>query len=259
LIEAVRGNLRTNGPDGYTKSLRARVDSYDRSDAEDRRAKMTSSNTPNPPEENPLEFRVGSDPDVSHRGSSGVVKNEDESSFNPYAFHVTAESSQKQGEATQASWHDDFDQQVPPVDGSYWVTIGLLGLFSLTICFASWSFWSPSLFWSSTEFAGWALMVLIPLSLLRLGLHRRSIAKAILMQTYPGGQRFGLWYLFYSLLFSGICVLGGIVAVFGLCLGISVTIGPNGYFPGMLLLSVSGVLALAISIFLLILGIPKYR
>jgi hypothetical protein len=38
-----------------------------------------------------------------------------------------------------------------------------------------------------------------------------------------------------------------------------VTTGPNGYFPGMLLLSVSGVLALAISIFLLILGIPKYR
>jgi len=59
--------------------------------------------------------------------------------------------------------------------------------------------------------------------------------------------------------FSGICVLGGIVAFFGLCLGIRVTIGPNGYFPEMLLLSVSGVLALAVSIFLLILGIPKYR
>jgi hypothetical protein len=98
-------------------------------------------------------------------------------------------------------------------------------------------------------------MVLIPLSLLRLGLHRRSIAKAILMQTYPGGQRFGLWYLFYSLVFSGICVLGGIVAFFGLCLGIRVTIG----FPEMLSLSVSVVLALAVSIFLLILGIPKYR
>ena len=220
---------------------------------------MTSSNTPNLPEENPLEFRAGSDPDVSHRGISGGAKNEDESSFNPYAFHVTAESSQNQGEATQASWHDDFDQQVPPVDGSYWVTIGLLGLFSLTICFASWNFWSPSLFWGVTEFSGWALMVLIPLSLLRLGLHRRSIAKAILMQTYPGGQRFGLWYLFYSLVFSGICVLGGIVAFFGICVGISVTTRPNGYFPGMLLLSVSGVLALAISIFLLILGIPKYR
>jgi hypothetical protein len=38
-----------------------------------------------------------------------------------------------------------------------------------------------------------------------------------------------------------------------------VTTRPNGYFPGMLLLSVSGVLALAISIFLLILGIPRYR
>ena len=259
LIERVSGNLRTNGPDCYTGSRLARVDSYDRSDAEDRRAQMTSSNTPNPPEENPLEFRAGSDPDVSHRGSSGVAKNEDESSFNPYAFHVTAESSLNQGGATQASWNDDIDHQVPPVDGSYWVIIGLLGLFSLTICFASASFWSPSLFWGLTEFAGWALMVLIPLSLLRLGLHRRSIAKAILMQTYPGGQRFGLWYLFYSLVFSGVCVLGGIVAFFGLCLGISVTIGPNGYFPGMLLLSVSGVLALAVSIFLLILGIPKYR
>jgi hypothetical protein len=222
---------------------------------------MTPSNTPNPPEENPLEIRAGSDPDVFHRGSSGGAKNEDESSFNPYAFHVTAESSLNQGEATQPSWHDDIDHQVPPVDGSYWVTIGLLGLFSLTICFAfaSANFWPPSLFWGLTEFAGWALMVLIPLSLLRLGLHRRSIAKAILMQSYPGGQRFGLWYLFYSLVLSGVCVLGGIVAFFGLCLGISVTTRPNGYLSGMLLLSVSGVLALAISIFLLILGIPKYR
>lgn len=221
---------------------------------------MTSSNTPNPPEENPLEFRAGSDPDVSHRGSSGGAKNEDESSFNPYAFHVAEESSATQGEATQASRYDDFDQQVPPVDDSYWVAIGLLGLFSLTtIFFASWIFWSPSPFLSLTEFAGWALMVLIPLSLLRLGLHRRSIAKAILMQSYPGGQRFGLWYLFYSLVFSGVCVLGGVVAFFGICLGISVTTRPNGYFTGMLLLSVSGSLALAISIFLLILGIPKYR
>ena len=123
LIEAVRGNLRTNGPDGYTGSRRARVDSYDRSDAEDRRAQMTSSNTPNPPEENPLEFRVDSAPDVSDRGSSGGAKNEDESSFNPYAFHVTAESPLNQGEATQPSWHDDIDHQVPPVDGSYWVII----------------------------------------------------------------------------------------------------------------------------------------
>ncbi len=251
--------MRTNGPDCYTGPRRSRVDSYDRSDAEDRRAQMTSSNTPNPPEENPLEFRDGSDPDVSHRGSSGVAKNEDESSFNPYAFHVTAESSLNQGEATQASRYNDFDQQVPPVDASYWVAIGLLGLFTAGVCFSDANLWSVNPAWGLIYFAGWSLVVLIPLALIRLGLHRQAIAKAIGLETYPGGQRFGLLYLLYSLVFSGGCVLCGMFAFFGMCLGITLTARPSGPALEWLSVSVSGLLALAISIFLLILGIPKYR
>jgi hypothetical protein len=220
---------------------------------------MTSSNTPNPPEENPLEFRAGSDPDVYHQGSSGVAKDEDESSFNPYEFHVTGESSTTQGEATQASWYDDFDQQVPPVDASYWIAIGLLGLFTVGVCFSDANIWSVNMVWVLIGIAGRSLVVLIPLALIRLGLHRQAIAKAIRLETYPGGQRFGLLYLLYSLVFSGGCVLCGMFAFFGICLGISVTARPSG--PGLewLSVSVSGSLALAISIFLLILGIPKYR
>jgi hypothetical protein len=107
------------------------------------------------------------------------------------------------------------------------------------------------------------LFFALPLSLVRLRIHRSNIARAIQAGTYPGGQRFGLGYLFQSLLLSALCSLGGGVIFFGICAGgivVSESIF-NAYseFIGIPLFLIDGIISLIATIYLLRLGIPKYQ
>jgi hypothetical protein len=100
---------------------------------------------------------------------------------------------------------------MPPIEMSYWIgllvlmALGLVGVFS---------------YGNSTEMS-WTLAILtswwIPFVLLRLGVHRWNIAKAIAMDKYPGTQRFGLWYLISSIFICWLCLFSGGVLFFGVC------------------------------------------
>jgi len=200
---------------------------------------MTSSNAPNQPDENPFEFSVGSDPDVSNRGGSRVDPSEDE--------HL----------------------QMPPVESSYWTGVGVLGMTCLSACLV------PSLVGTPYAFGpfsvllalfSWGfglLFVALPLSMIRLWLHRRNIARAIQEQTYPGGQRFDFWYLVYSLLLSSLSFFGGGILFFGICTGLFVfsetAYAPLGEVIFIPILIFDGIISLLATFFLLRLGIPRYR
>ena len=91
---------------------------------------------------------------------------------------------------------EDSKPQMPPVEQSYWTGFLALGLLSIATCVVPTlgvapSFVGPSfaliilLVWFSS-----CLIFLLPMSLIRLGLHRKNIARAIEQRTYPGGQRF---------------------------------------------------------------------
>ena len=200
---------------------------------------MTSSNAPNQPDENPFEFSVGSDPDVSNRGGSGVDPTEDE------------------------------QLQMPPVESSYWTGVGVLGMTCLSACLVPRLVGTP---YAIVPFSvllalfGWCsslLFVSLPLSMMRLWLHRRNIARAIQEQTYPGGQRFDFWYLVYSLLLSSLSFFGGGILFFGICTGLFVfsetAYAPLGEVIFIPILIFDGIISLLATFFLLRLGIPRYR
>lgn len=199
----------------------------------------SSSNSPNEPSDNPFEFSVGSDPEVANRGGSGVDSAEDE------------------------------QLQMPPVESSYWTGVGVLGMTCLSACLVPRIVGTPyAIFPFSVLFAlfGWCsslLFVALPLSMMRLWLHRRNIARAIQEQTYPGGQRFDFWYLVYSLLLSSLSFFGGGILFFGICTGlflfsetVYVPLGEVIFIP---ILIFDGIISLLATFFLLRLGIPRYR
>jgi hypothetical protein len=201
---------------------------------------MTTPNSPNQPEENPFEFSVGSDPDVSYRESSGVAKTE------------------------------DAQLQMPPVESSYWVGAAGLGLIAFSGCWISWFPLQPysGIFFLGIVVLGWSLCCAIPFALIRLALHRWNIRRAIETETYPGGQRFGIGYLIYSILLSLFCLMGGGLDFFGICTGVFLTgelwmspYGPFGTYDWIpaVLFGVDAVVSLFVAGFLLKLGIPKYR
>lgn len=159
---------------------------------------------------------------------------------------------------------------MPPVEQSYWTGFLALGLLSIATCViptqgVAPSFVGPSfaliilLVWFSS-----CLIFLLPMSLIRLGLHRKNIARAIQQRTYPGGQRFGFAYLAWSLVLSMLSFLGGGFLFFGVCTGL-VLMSEGGelpvasewlFFP---LLILDGIISLLATGFLLNLGVPKYR
>jgi hypothetical protein len=167
---------------------------------------------------------------------------------------------------------DDDSHQMPPVEQSYWTGFLLFGLWSLATCvipslrFPVWSVASGPAFtvfllmvWFSSF-----LILFLPLCLIRLGLHRYSISKAIDAQTYPGTQRFGFEYLIKSLMLSAVSVFGGGLMFFGICTGFLI-LSDNGGLPMVSewvflpLLTIDGLVSLMVTGFLLNLSVPQYR
>jgi hypothetical protein len=192
----------------------------------------------------------------------------DENQENP--FEVSAGSLSEDafgGSSADASGDSRF--QMPPVESVYWTGVFVLGLTMFGSCAIPVLRLGPpdiGPFAIVLAFIAYGITLLffaLPLSLVRLRIHRSNIARAIQAGTYPGGQRFGLGYLFQSLLLSALCSLGGGVIFFGICAGgivVSESIF-NAYseFIGIPLFLIDGIISLIATIYLLRLGIPKYQ
>jgi len=197
----------------------------------------SSSNSPNEPSDNPFEFSVGSDPDDSNQGRLGADPAEDE------------------------------QLQMPPIKASFWigsvtlVALGMIGFFNLG------GFFNPNglrlipiLFSLILRSAMW-MSLGVPFAVIRLVAHRGYIARAIRNGTYPGNQRFGLWYLIQSIIFTYLCLLGGGMLFMGLCTAYAAS-GTTYSYRGLWdyqLGVAGGILSLCFAGFLFVLGIPKYR
>ena len=199
---------------------------------------MTSSNTPDQPEENPFEVSAG-------------LQSED-------AF---------EGTRTDASGESRL--LMPPVESSYWIGVITLGLMIFAFCGIAALAAAPTAVGPLAiplgllSFIMSLLCFALPLSLIRLWMHRWSIARAIQDQIYPGGQRFDLGYLGYSLVLSSLCFLGGGMLFFGICTAVLVVsesfFNPTVEFIGIPLFFLDGLISFLATLHLLRLGIPKYR
>ena len=191
---------------------------------------------------------------------------------NPFAVSAGSQIEDSDAKRFGIGTAEDSRTQMPPVEQSYWTGFLLFGLLSLANCVVS-SLRVPV----STVASGPALSVILlmvwfssflilflPLCLIRLGLHRYSISKAIEAQTYPGGQRFGFVYLIKSLLLSAVSLFGGGLMFFGICTGFLI-LSDNGGLPMVSewvflpLLTIDGLVSLMVTGFLLNLSVPKYR
>jgi hypothetical protein len=152
---------------------------------------------------------------------------------------------------------------MPPVERSYWFGIlVLLVLSSVGYFYGDYFFGTigPPLTVVLTgvlvALAMW-MSVTIPFALIRLGVHRWHIARAIEKGNYPGRQRFGLWYLISSIIFSWLCLFGGGILFFGICTAIMISEGTNrtSNFNQLLLIG-DGLFSLLFAGFLFKLGIP---
>jgi len=182
----------------------------------------------------------------------------DESEENPYESY---------GEPSVSETWKDRDSQMPGIEKSYWIGIlvlgvlGSIGFVDVSYVFASYHSPIYSLFSLIGALALW-MCPLIPFALIRLAIHRYNIAKAIDLGTYPGNQRFGLWYLVYSIFVSGLSFIAGFVLFFGICT-MMFMMKPNPLSSQQqwewVYLVVDGLLSIVFAGFLFKIGIPKYR
>ena len=191
---------------------------------------------------------------------------------NPFAVSAGSQIEDSDAKRFGIGTAEDSRTQMPPVEQSYWTGFLLFGLLSLANCVVS-SLRVPV----STVASGPALSIILmmvwfssflilflPLCLIRLGLHRYSISKAIEAQTYPGGQRFGFVYQIKSLMLSAVSLFGGGLMFFGICTGFLI-LSDNGGLPMVSewvflpLLTIDGLVSLMVTGFLLNLSVPKYR
>lgn len=200
---------------------------------------MSSSNTPDPPEENPFEVSAGSQSENAFEGS--------------------------RTDATDASRF-----LMPPVESSYWTGVITLGLMIFVFCGIAGLLGIGTVNMGPLEiplaflsFISSLLCFALPLSLIRLWMHRWSIARAIQDETYPGGQRFDLGYLGYSLVLSTLSFLGGGILFFGICTAVLIVsesfLNPIVEFIGIPLFFLDGLISFLATLHLLRLGVPKYR
>jgi len=199
---------------------------------------MTSSNTPDQPEENPFEVSAGSQSEDAFEGSRTDAT--DESRF-----------------------------LMPPVESSYWTGVITLGLMIFVFCGIAALAAAPTAVGPLAiplgllSFVMSLLCFALPLSLIRLWMHRWSIARAIGEQRYPGGQRFGLGYLIYSLVLSTLSFFVGGMLFFGICTAVTLVTESffNAFveFIGIPLFFLDGLISFLATLHLLRLGVPKYR
>lgn len=193
----------------------------------------------------------------------------DEPIENPFEAHADPEWAGDRVDAYSRNASDEFEAQMPPIQSSYWVGVMVLLVLGMTGLVFYTSF-PPIFVWnmSATAFLvyntlglGTWMTLSIPFALVRLVLHRRNIARAIEFDRYPGTQRFGLWYLIWSILFSWLCIFSGFILFFGICTAIWVASNPSSQsnnFLGFLLVG-DGLLSILYAGFLFYRGIPRYR
>jgi hypothetical protein len=149
----------------------------------------------------------------------------DDSQDNP--FEVSAGSLSEDafgGSSADASGESRF--QMPPVEGAYWTGVSVLGLMILVFCgISALGIGAPvyglgAVVVAMMVFGMTLLFFALPLSLVRLWIHRSNIARAIQDGRYPGG---------------------------------------HVEFIGPPLLLFDGIISLIATIYLLRLGIPKYQ
>ncbi|MFM9063304.1 MAG: hypothetical protein ACKOOI_09735 [Pirellula sp.] len=199
---------------------------------------MSSSNTPDQPEENPFEVSAGSQSEDAFEGT--------------------------RTDATDAS-----RVLMPPVESSYWTGVITLGLMIFVFCGIAALAAAPTAVgplaipFAFLSFISSLLCFALPLSLIRLWMHRWIIARAIQDETYPGGQRFDLGYLGYSLVLSTLSFLGGGILFFGICTAVLIVsesfLNPIVEFIGIPLFFLDGLISFLATLHLLRLGVPKYR
>ena len=180
----------------------------------------------------------------------------DEPIENPYEAYVNSETEEARVEGYSRSESEECRAQMPPIQRSYWIGIlvlsilGVMGYFSRILTFS---------LVDSIIFYGSLMSLCIPFALVRLVWHRWNIAKAIENGQYPGTQRFGLWYLIWSIIFCWLCLFAGGLLFFGICLAILATNPNNSYNASAFLLVGDGLLSFLFAGFLFKLGIPRYR
>ena len=163
---------------------------------------------------------------------------------------------------------------VPPVKSSYWIGAGAIWFMSFTPCWISVLGAAPTVYLGLGPFvdllAGFILLIAwfsvllffaVPFSLMRLRMHRQSIARAIEQQTYPGRVEFDFMYLVYSLVLTSLSLMGGGILFLGICTGLFMVTEPLkpivGYL-GLPFLALDGIISLIATFFLIRLGVPKY-
>lgn len=193
----------------------------------------------------------------------------DEPIENPYEVSADPEGAGDRVDAYSRNASDEFEAQMLPIQSSYWVGVMVLLVLGMTGLVFYTSFppifvWNMSatafLVYNTLGLATW-MTLSIPFALVRLVLHRRNIARAIEFDRYPGTQRFGLWYLIWSIILSWLCLIAGGVLFFGICTAIFIagnSQGSLGDFAGIALIG-DGFLSFLFAGFLFTRTIPRYR
>lgn len=193
----------------------------------------------------------------------------DDSSENPFEF---SGESNVDG-AGYGSDPQHIQEEVPPVKSSYWIGAAAIWLVSFMPCLVSVTGFDPigigvlfdilSGFFIVIAWFSTLMFFAVPLCLIRLWIHRHNIANAIERQSYPGKDEFDFMYLLYSLVLCSLCLMGGGVLFFGICTGLFIITeplkNPIVEYIGLPLLAFDGIISLVATVFLIRIGVPKYR
>ena len=191
---------------------------------------------------------------MSH-SPSDPYSTSNEGGYNPFAPPESLDESGNPASANNSESQGEL-QRIPPVEASYGYAIGflILGLFLTGFIGAPW--------------APFSIAILgLPFAIIRLFLHRSSIARAIRDGRYPGGVRFNYVYFIVSIVLGVFCVFAGILVFFLVCTVVIYSIadrtpyGPIGALDeaGPWFLGVNALLAFFTSLALNRLSVPRYQ
>jgi hypothetical protein len=191
---------------------------------------------------------------MSH-SPSDPYSTSNEGDYNPFAPPESLDESGNPASANNSESQGEL-QKIPPVEASYGYAIVflILGLFLTGFIGA--------------PVAPFSIAILgLPFAIIRLFLHRSSIARAIRDGRYPGGVRFNYVYFIVSIVLGVFCVFAGILVFFLVCTVVIYSIadrtpyGPIGALDeaGPWFLGVNALLAFFTSLALNRLSVPRYQ
>lgn len=191
---------------------------------------------------------------MSH-SPSDPYSTSNEGGYNPFAPPESLDESGNPASANNSESQGEL-QKIPPVEASYGYAIVflILGLFLTGFIGA--------------PVAPFSIAILgLPFAIIRLFLHRSSIARAIRDGRYPGGVRFNYVYFIVSIVLGVFCVFAGILVFFLVCTVVIYSIadrtpyGPIGALDeaGPWFLGVNALLAFFTSLALNRLSVPRYQ